>query len=170
MSIKNLIPSLKRNRENIPVRHPDYDPFRDFQRDMNRLFDDFFDDFPLARRAGDTEMVSAGFLPRIDVSETDKEVKISAELPGLDEKDIAVEINDEAVIIRGEKKEEKEEKGKDWHIREQSFGSFHRVIDLPARVNGDKAAAKFKKGVLSITMPKLEEENAKRKTITIESE
>ena len=169
MSIKDLVPKFGRGRENVPVRRGEHDPFRDFQREMNRLFDDFFMDFPLAPRWGEGERPSAAFNPLVDVTETDKEVKVSAELPGMDEKDITVEMDDATITVRGEKKHETEDKGKNWYRREQSYGSFHRVIPLPASVQGDKAKAKFKKGVLSITVPKQEEEQAKRKAITIES-
>jgi len=170
MAIKDLVPRIGRGRERTPVRRGELDPFRDFQRQINRLFDDFFSDFAPAPRWGLRGLAPAGFSPRVDVAETDKEVKISAELPGLDEKDISVELDDAAVTIRGERKEEKEEKGKNWFTREQSYGAFHRVIPLPASVDGAKATAKFKKGILTITAPKREDEQAKRKTIKIESD
>jgi HSP20 family protein len=139
---------------------------------MNRLFEDFFSEFPLAPRGGvgGRELATVGFSPRVDVSETDKEVSVSAELPGMDEKDITVEMNDAAVTIRGEKKEEKEEKGKNWHTKEQSYGFFHRVVPLPASVEGAKAKAKFAKGVLTVTVPKRAEEQARRKAIKIETD
>ena len=170
MAIKDLVPKFGRGRDNAPVRRGEYDPYRDFQREMNRLFDDFFTDFPLAPRWGERDLPSVAFNPRVDVSETDKEVKVSAEMPGMDEKDITVEMDDATITVRGEKKTETEDKGKNWHRREQSYGSFHRVIPLPASVQGEKAKAKFKKGVLTITVPKREEEQAKRKAITIESD
>jgi len=148
------------------------DPFREFQRQINRLFDDFFSDFALAPRwwGGERELAPVGFTPRVDVCETDKEVRVSAELPGMDEKDITVELDDAAVTIRGERKEESEDKGKNWYRREQSYGSFYRMIPLPASVDGEKATAKFKKGVLAITLPKREEDRSKRKSIKIEGE
>ena len=79
-------------------------------------------------------------------------------------------MDDASVTIRGEKKEEKEEKGKNWFTREQSYGSFHRVIPLPSEVDGGKAKAKFKRGVLTVTLPKREGSVEKRKTITIETD
>lgn len=170
MAIKDLVPRIGRGREQVPVRRMEADPFRGFQREMNRLFDDFFNDFPLTLRPGERGLAAAGFSPRVDVSETDKEVKVTAELPGMDEKDITVEMDDAAITIRGEKKEEKEEKGKNWYTREQSYGSFHRIVPLPASVEGEKANAKFKKGILTITVPKREDEQAKRKAIKIETE
>ena len=172
MAIKDLIPRINRGRESMPVRRGEYDSFREFQRDMNRLFDDLFTDFPLARPwGGEREAgLAAAFSPRVDVSETDKEVKVSAELPGMDEKDITVEMEDDAITIRGEKKAEREEKGKNWHRREQTYGLFRRVIALPASVEGAKAKASFRKGILTVAVPKREEEQAKRKTITIETD
>ncbi len=170
MSIKDLVPKFVRGRDAMPVRRGEMDPFRDFQREMNRLFEDLFSDFPLSTRFGESDFSSAAFSPRVDVSETDKAVKVSAELPGMEEKDIAVEMDDSSITIRGEKKEESEDKGKNWYSREQSYGSFHRVIPLPASVEGDKANAKFKKGVLTITVPKRQEEQSNRKSITIESD
>lgn len=170
MAIRDLVPRIGHGREQMPVRRSDVDPFRGFQREMNRLFDDFFNDFPLAPRPGGRGLAAVGFSPRVDVSETDKEVRVSAELPGMDEKDITVQMDDAAVTICGEKKDEKEEKGKNWHTREQSYGSFRRTIPLPASVAGEKANAKFKKGVLTITVPKKEEEQAQRKTIKIETD
>ena len=170
MAIKDLVPKLGRRRDNALARRGEYDPLRDFKREMNHLFDDFFGDFPLAPLWGDRDLASTAFNPRVDVSETDQEVKVSAELPGMDEKDITVEMDDAAITIRGEKKAESEEKGQNWYSREQTYGSVYRVIPLPATVQGEKAKAKFKKGVLTITAPKREEEQAKRKAITIESD
>jgi HSP20 family protein len=170
MAIKDLIPRIGRGRDQVPVRRTEADPFRGFQREMNRLFDDFVSDLPLAPPWGERGLATAGFSPRVDVSETDKEVRVSAELPGMDEKDITVEMDDTAIIIRGEKKEEKEEKGKNWYSKEQSYGSFHRIVPLPASVQDEKARAKFNKGILTITVPKRDEEQAKGKAIRIETE
>lgn len=169
MTIKDLVPKIGHGRNRMPVRRGELEPFHDFQRQMNRLFDDFLGDFPLARRWSASEDLSASFSPRVDVSETDKEVTVSAELPGMDEKDISVEMDDAALTIRGERKEDKEEKGKNWHSREQSYGAFHRIVPMPASVDGGRATAKFKKGLLTITVPKREEAQARRKTIAIES-
>jgi HSP20 family protein len=170
MAIKDLVPKFGRHRESAPARRDEYDPFRDFQREMNRMFDDFLSDFPLASRWSERQPAPLSFSPRVDVSETDKEVNVTAELPGMDEKDLTVEMDDAAITVRGEKKAEKEDKGKNWYRREQSYGSFHRVIPLPTTVDGSKAKAKFKKGVLSITVPKRQDEQARRKAITIETD
>ena len=132
MSIKDLVPGI--GRKPLPVRREEADPFRDFQRQMNRLFEDFFGGFPLAERETGLDWAPAAFTPRVEVSETDTEVKVSAELPGMDEKDIAVELQDDVLTLRGEKKTEQEEQGKNWFHREQSCGSFHRAIELSSRM------------------------------------
>ena len=170
MAIKDLVPRFGRGREQVPARREEFEPFRDFQREMNRLFNDFWGEFPLATHEGSDAFAAVAFHPRVDLAETDKNITVSAELPGLDEKEITVEMDDTAITIRGEKKHEKEEKGKNWHLREQSYGSFHRIVPLPVSVDGSKAHAKFKKGVLTITAPKREGEQTKCKTIAIAAE
>lgn len=170
MTIKDLVPRLGHRREQLAERREANDPFRGLQREMNRLFNDFFDGFPSVLRPSEEYFGVAGFSPRVDLTESDKEVRVTAELPGMDEKDIAVEMDNEAIVIRGEKKEEKHENGKNWHTRELSYGSFHRVIPLPEGADTTKANAKFKKGILTITVTKREEAVPKRKAIAIESE
>ena len=146
-------------QKNIPgtqmeVRREWEHPFGSFQREMNRLFDNFFGGFNLSSWAPFERGVGQTFTPRVDVSETDKEITVSAELPGMEEKDIDVSLTRDALTIKGEKKEEKEEKGKDYYRMERSYGSFSRSIPLPVEVDTDKVEATFKKGVLEITLPK----------------
>jgi HSP20 family protein len=137
----------------IETRHEWEHPFAAFQREMNRLFENFFggSDLPSWRPL---EKRVTTFTPRVDVSETDKEIRVSAELPGMDEKDIDVSLTRDTLTIRGEKKEEKEEKGKDFYRMERSYGSFSRSVPLPVEVETDKVAASFEKGVLNVTLPK----------------
>jgi HSP20 family protein len=169
MAIRDLVPKFRNGRSNVAVRRNDWDPFRDFQREINRMFDEFIGDFPaLSGWKGRSGEVAA-FSPAVDISETDKVVKISAELPGMDEDNISVEMDNSTVTICGEKSEEKEDKNSKWHVREQSYGSFQRVIPLPAGVDSSKAKAKFKKGVLTVTLPKLEDEQGSRRTVKIEN-
>ena len=172
MSIKDLVPRFGRKQGTVPVRRGEADPFHDFQLEMNRLFDDFFGDFPLVsgRMGLGTDLAAAPFSPRVDVAENDTEVKVTAELAGMDEKDVNVEVDEDSLTLRGEKKEEHEDKGKNWFRKEQTYGSFHRVIPLPARVDGDKAKAAFKKGLLTVTLPKRPDEQARRKTIEIHAD
>jgi HSP20 family protein len=177
MTIKDLVPKFGRHRGEVPARRMDDDPFHEFQRDINRLFDEFFGDFGLPARSArrlprrrEEDAWGGAFAPKVDVSETDKDVTVSAELPGMDEKDITVEMDDDSVTIRGERRDESEDKGKNWYRREQTYGSFHRVVPLPGTVDGSRAAAKFKKGVLTVKAPKRELDRADRKTIAIESD
>lgn len=171
MSIKDLVPRFGRKQNATGLRRRDEDSVVSFQREMNRLFDDFFRGFGLGPALNWNESaVDTVFSPSVDVSETGSEVKVSAELPGMEEKDVTVELSDNVLTIRGEKKEEQEEKGRNWYRREQSYGSFNRVVPLPANVNGEKAKARFKKGKLTINIPKLAEDSATRRSVKIETE
>ncbi len=147
MTIRSLVPSFGKKR--VPVRYND-SPFRLLHEDMNRLFDDFFRGFDL--EPFDRHLNS--FNPDVEVSENDKEIKVSAELPGMDEKDIDVSLTDNELTISGEKKEEKERNGKDYFMKERSYGSFKRSIPLYSEIETEKVNAHFNKGVLTITMPK----------------
>lgn len=142
MALKSLLPwrrgEVARGR----------DPSVSLQHEMNDLIERFFNDNqPLGWPAG-------AFAPEVDISETDKEVRVSAELPGVDEKDLDVSVTDDSVCIKGEKKEEKDEKNGERRYVERSYGSFERRLALPSEVDPNKAKATFKKGVLTITAPK----------------
>ena len=115
-------------------------------------------------------LTASTFRPRIDISETDQHFKVAAELPGMDEKDISVELDDGTVTISGQRVAETEEDGENWHHRERSYGSFRRVIPLSATVDAGKARARFKKGLLTITLPKVPEEKDTRKEIPVETD
>ena len=128
-------------------------PLVAFQREVDRLFDDFWRGFDLPL-LGRPERVGGSLAPRIDISEKDDEVVVSAELPGLDEKDIEVTLTDNVLSIRGEKKLEKEEKELGYTYTERSYGSFERRIPLDVEVLGDKVSAAFKNGVLTVMLPK----------------
>ena len=165
--IKNLLPTVWRRSES-PLRRADENPFFALHREMNRMFDSFFRGFELSPFEDNRRFGS--FSPSVDVREDEKEVTVRAELPGMDEKDIEVNLTDDALTIRGEKKDEKEEKGKDyWHC-ETSYGSFSRVIPLPEGLNQEKVDARFKNGILTVTLARLEEAKAKGKKITVKTE
>ncbi|MFY9399689.1 MAG: Hsp20/alpha crystallin family protein [Desulfomonilia bacterium] len=139
-----------------------------FQREMNRLFDDFFKGFGL--RPFGEEMEAAGtFYPQVDMTEDENAVYVTAELPGLDEKDIEINLSKDSITLKGEKKEEREEKGKESYYMERSYGSFTRVLPIPVEINPDKVEATFKKGVLNITMPKVQTEKKEQRKIKIKS-
>jgi HSP20 family protein len=141
------------------------EPFRDFERmrrDMDRLWGSFFQRG--ARRTDeDTE-----WLPSLDVAETKDEIVVKAEVPGMDPKDIDISLSDGLLTIKGEKKQEREEKEEDYHLVERSYGTFTRSIRLPKEVRRDKISASYKNGVLKVTLPKSEE--AKQKEIKIKVE
>jgi HSP20 family protein len=153
MDIRDLIPRRSGRGGSISGREGE-DPFRALQTEINRAFETFWRVFP--RPSGRAMPFEASGL-RVDVSETDKEIEISAELPGLDENDIDVSLTEDVLTIKGEKKTEKEEKKKDYYISERSHGAFRRSIPLPAGTDRDRVRATFKNGVLSITIPKTEE-------------
>lgn len=146
--------------ELTPWRPFEFDRIR---REMDRLWDSFLEGRPVRRTEDERE-----WLPSVDVSETKNDLVIRAELPGLDSKDIDISMNNGFLTIKGEKKNEKEEKDENYHLIERSYGSFIRSIRLPREVQSDKITASFKNGVLKITLPKSEE--AKKKEIKIKVE
>ena len=132
--------------------------FSSFQEEVNNMLDNFF------RRGTAFDM---GWSPSIDITETDDNITVKAEIPGIDPKDIDISIVGETLTIKGEKKEEKENKGKHYHRVERSYGSFTRTIDLPTPVMTDKVKAEDHHGVLEITLPKMEKSEAKKITVKV---
>lgn len=124
-------------------------PFMSLQREVDRLFDDFTRGFPTFSGGGTSEL-----LPNVDVTENDKQIEITAELPGLEENDVQINFADNVLTIRGEKKAEKEEKDKTYRLVERSYGSFVRSLELPEGVNADAIEASIDKGVLKVIVPK----------------
>jgi HSP20 family protein len=140
-------------------------PFREIsrlRREMDRLWDDYFG----AGRRG-LRPLQAEFAPAVDIKETDTEIVVKAEVPGIDAKDINISVAGDVLTIKGEKKSEREEKEENYHLVERSYGSFSRSLGLPAAVDLDKVEAKYEKGVLTVTCPK--KEAAKPKAIEIKS-
>jgi HSP20 family protein len=163
MNVRDLIP-WNRSREVTVRRGEEANPFVTLQREMNRLFDDAFRGFDLApfefgRRFGRT----LGW-PNIEVSETDKEVKVTAELPGLEEKDVEVELANGVLVIKGEKKTETEDK--DQLFSERYYGRFERRIPVED-IEEDKVNAAFRNGVLTVTMPKSAQAQRQVKRIAV---
>ena len=130
--------------------------FQTLQQRINSLFSDFWGDSSLTAFKG-SEGTFANFNPTIDVVDKGETFQVQAELPGLAEQDVEVTVEPQSVSIRGEKKFEKENKGKDYYHAERSYGVFSRVIPLPAEVLQDKAEATFKNGLLTVTLPKTPE-------------
>jgi HSP20 family protein len=160
--VRDLLPAVwsgGRGEEDLPLQS--------LQRQVNRLFDDFFRGFDLRPFA---EMGRVGeFTPRIDVTETDKTFTVTAELPGMDEKDVEVMLSSDSLTIKGEKKHEKEEKGENFYRMERSYGSFHRVIPLPAGVDAAKVDASVSKGILTVNLPKTAKAKEKTKKVTVKT-
>lgn len=139
-------------------RRNENDPFAAMQKEINRMFEDF-------GRGSLMRLSNTDAGPRIDVAETDNAIEVTAELPGIDEKDVEVVLRDDLLTIKGEKKSEREEKKKDYHLVERSFGSFARSIRLPFEADSEAVKANFAKGVLKITITKPAE--VKDKTVKI---
>lgn len=139
-----------------------------FQRHMNRMFEDF-----VGGRFGRMEIpdIWHGYdmLPSLDQTEDDNAYCIAVELPGMDENDVQLTLIDDMLTIRGEKKVEDEEKGKDFYRSERSYGTFRRTVTLPREVDIEKIDATFDKGVLKITLPKTEEAKEKVKKIDVKA-
>jgi HSP20 family protein len=135
-------------------------------REIEKTFDDFSRRSPLAGFSGFGNGVAA---PKIDVAEGKDAIEVTAELPGVDEKDIDITLADGYLTIRGEKKTERDEtdKDKNWHLIERSYGSFSRTVALPYDPDSTKVEAKFEKGVLRVRMPKPAEIAKKEKKIAI---
>lgn len=173
MATESKLPVTKKSGE--PALFGDvWRPFATLRSDVDRLFEDFGDGFwrrpfgSLAKAEKDwtQKFVTA---PAVDVTETDKAYEITAELPGLDQKDIEVNVTDGGINIRGEKKEETEEKQKDYYVSERRYGSFERYFGLPEGVDAAKIEATFKNGVLKITLPKNAEAQKPAKKIEVKA-
>jgi HSP20 family protein len=149
-----------------------FDAFRremdSLHRSIDKLFADAWHGDLKPSLLGDAWTKST-ITPRLDVAEDDKGYRVSIELPGINEKDVTVTIKDRILTIRGEKKEEKEQKDKDVFRRERAYGSFRRALELPAEVDGNAIAAKFKDGVLTIDLPKTKEAQDGGKQIPVKA-
>jgi HSP20 family protein len=150
-----------------------WQPFQALRSEIDQIFDDFGNGFwrrPFRSLARLERDLSKNFTaPAVDVAESDKAYEITAELPGLDEKNIDVKVVNGGLSIRGEKKEETEEKKKDYYVSERRYGSFERFFALPDGVNADKIEATFKNGVLKVVLPKTEEAQKPAKTISVKA-
>jgi HSP20 family protein len=167
MSIRDLVP-LRRKPTDVAKQRAEPGALDAFHREIDRLFSGVFEDFglPSPWKRGDSVWESGW--PAVNVAESDKEVVVTAELPGVDEKNVALELDGDVLTIRGETEEEHEEKGRHWTRVERTSGSFHRAVELPAAVREDGAKATFKRGILTVSLPKAEPDKSKRKVIDIE--
>lgn len=160
MNIHALVP--RRFGHRVPARRSVLPVSRYFDTDFDRLFDEFTRGFELAPSA-----VPPTFQPSIDVSETDDEIVVSAELPGLEEKDFHVDLDGDLLTIKGEKCEERKESEGGYHRVESFCGAFERAFRLPEHVDPDKVTASYKNGVLRVTIAKPEEARPEARTIPV---
>jgi HSP20 family protein len=169
IEVKKTTPAVSRTR--MP------DPWHSFRNEIDRLFDRFGGGagFPSLQRMFDFEPMprfttSFNFAaPAVDVSEDEKSYKITAELPGIDPKEVDVTVTGDTLILKGEKRQEREEKDQTYHFSERSYGSFQRSFALPRDVDREKIAADFTKGVLTLTLPKTAEAQKETKKIEVKS-
>ena len=142
--MRSLVPGFWKT----PSARNGNEPFSSLRGEINRLFEDF-GRVPFGRLAAFDSLE-----PSVNVGETDSTLEIEAELPGLDEKDVEVTVHGELLTIRGEKKEERDEKRKNYHLMERTYGSFSRTIPLPFEADPGSVRAMFNKGVLKVTLSK----------------
>jgi len=138
MNLKSLMPATNRLRIS--------EPFSSLYTDFDRMVHELGRNFPAFR--------STDLMPRVDVSETDQAIEVTAELPGLEDKDVEIDFTDDVLTIKGEKKSEKEETDKNRYISERTYGSFVRSIQLPSGIDPAKIEASIDKGVLTVRVPK----------------
>ena len=130
------------------------------RKEMSDLFDNFFS-------VGESRLFDHDWSPKVDIEEDDKAIHVKAEIPGIDEKNLNVSVENNMLVIQGEKREEKEKKDKKTILSERSFGSFYRSFSLPEGVLADRISATFRKGMLSVEIPKGESKNPNRISIDV---
>ena len=162
MNVRDLIPGSRNDRDvSRSVRSESLSPMVSLSREMNRLFDNMFRGFDDSRTWGGRQ----ADWPRIDVEETDKNYRVTAELPGMDEKDVEVLLQDGLLTIRGEKKLENE--SQDRTFSERFYGRFERQLSFDRDVDQEGVSAVFKNGVLTVTIPRTAQAIERRKRIPI---
>lgn len=151
----------KTHATNIEKKAPPADPFTSLRSEMNKLFDDYFSGFGRYMPAPIRDLSpvwwdrgNGAISPAVDVSEDDKEITLTAELPGIEDKDIEVVLRDDMLTIKGEKKSAHEEKKEDFYLSERSYGAFERSFRMPETADTDKIDANFEKGVLTVHVAK----------------
>ncbi len=176
MNLKQLNPwnwfkNEEESSHSVPVQRMDsyHHPLMQFHQDIDNMFDRFFRSFGFPSQISDSILSAPDGLlkPSVDIAETEKEYTISVEAPGVDKDGIHVSLDDGTLTIRGEKKKEKEEKEKNYHRIERSFGSFQRTLSLPTDADGEKIEANYKNGVLTLKLPKIPGAKLSVKTIPI---
>ena len=170
------VPVTSVKKSAVPASSRAWHPLENLREEVDRLFEDFgrgFGNFPFGRTGTAlepfwrSEAFFGSTLPAVDVVEKESAFQISAELPGLDEKDVEVTVADDILTIMGEKRDEKEERDKNYFRSERRFGSFQRVFELPSGIDQGRIEASFQKGVLKVVLPKTAEAQKKTKKIAI---
>ena len=141
--------------------------FGGLQGEINRMFDEVWRGFDGGLPAEAGQSAAFGFAPRMDVSETETAWHVELELPGLEEKDVSVEVQDGVLTVEGEKKQESERDERNVHVSERSYGRFRRALRLPPGADVEKVSAAFKQGVLAIEVPKAPEAQKQRRRIAV---
>ena len=160
MQIKDLIPWAR--KDGAPdAKSSEDNAIATLQREMNHVFENFWN------RVGQIEWPWGSGEAKSDMVETDKAIEVSLELPGMEMKDIEVTVNDDMLTVKGEKKIERQEEKKGYYLSERSYGAIYRTIPLPPGVDGEKAQASFKNGVLTIKLPQTPEAQAKVRKIAV---
>ena len=167
MLLTHLVPWRGPSSE-LEVRNGFRDPFSALSHRMERLFGDFFDDFGL-ETSSSLDHRTGGFSPSLDVSQTDKEITVSVEVPGIEPKDIELSLTKDYLTINGHKKEQSRDESKHYHRLERCYGSFRRVVPLGYPVDQDKVEAEFNNGILTITLPKAPDAVSEHKRIEIKT-
>ncbi|MBI1210776.1 MAG: Hsp20 family protein [Alphaproteobacteria bacterium] len=153
MAFRDLIPSRRMRNE---VADPMRDPFFSFRSQMDRLFDDFFSDVGPGRFLAPTtrSFFSGANWPSIEVNETENEYRVTAEISGMEEKDVNLSLKENVLTISGEKRGDTQQDDKTRRVSEHFYGRFERVIPFDVEIDADKVAAKFKSGLLTVILPK----------------
>lgn len=177
MELKNLLTPWnwfkKEEEQTLPVRRHNVlkeqdNPFVQLHREVDKLFDSFFAGFPLSPFRRDMNGWLNGWVtPHVDISEGKNDYTITVEVPGVDEKDLELTLADGTLLVRGEKRYEKENSDRHYHRVERSYGSFQRMLSLPPDADEEKIDAKFKNGVLTITVARNPEAKSGMRKIAI---
>jgi HSP20 family protein len=171
------VPS-KAKGESAPTKRAGWDRFLDLREEIDHLFDEFHDNWPFGRvssrvkpRLMDSPFAWGEQMPAIDVIEKGDSIVVKAELPGMEEKDIDVELSDHMLTISGEKKEEREEGKKEgnYYLSERRYGTFRRSVAVPEGIDKNKVDAAFSKGVLTVTLQKTPDAREKVKKIKVKA-
>ncbi|MGD9536601.1 MAG: Hsp20/alpha crystallin family protein [Alphaproteobacteria bacterium] len=166
MPLRDLTPWF--GRSHLSSRQWPEHTLDSLHREVDRMFSDFFGGAGLPSLAGPNGGAER-LVPKVDIAETDAAYEVTADLPGVEEKDVDVSVSDGVLRIKGERKSEKEEKKKNYHRIERSFGSFERAISLPEGIDEGKIEANFKQGVLKVTLPKSPKAKESEKKIAIKA-